>query len=153
MRPLNKFRYVMIGGALNGRSYELPRDIGPEFRLPPSDKAMQAWTEARRKYDASSTGGWASPAHAPKPPADIVYHALTIQMDTLHGIEENEPDEVTTTRFCVPDEWGTDPEQVAKQLIRFMVRMNNATHAAVTQAGYVTPEIMRLGKFVGIFHR
>ena len=143
----------MIGGALNGRTYQLPRDVGPEFRLPPSDKAVSEWIEARRKYDASSTGGWMSPAHAPTPPADTVYKALVFQVDTLHADDQNAPDEITNTRYCVPEEWGTDPEKVAKEMIRYFTRMNNAAHDAVTNAGMITPEIVRLGKFVGIFHR
>lgn len=146
------YRYVMIGGALNGRSYQLQHDLGPEFRLPPSNEAMKAWTEARRKYDASSTGGWASPAHAPTPPADTVYKAIV--WDVIEGGGDvNDPANMIEVRTCVPEEWGTDPEKVAREMSRYFTRMNNAAHEAVTNAGTITPEIVRLGKFVGIFHR
>lgn len=146
------YRYVMIGGALNGRTYQLPRDMGKEFRLPPSDKAVSEWMEARRKYDASSTGGWSSPAHAPTPPADTVYTALIV--DVIEGPGDvNDPDSLIEVKTCVPEDWGTDPERVAREMIRYFTRMNNAAHDAVTNAGMITPEIVRLGKFVGIFHR
>lgn len=153
MRPLNLYRYIMIGGALNGRTYQLPHDLGPQFRLPPSEKAIDAWMKERKRYDDSSTGGWMSPAHAPKPPDDIVYNGLVFQIDTLHADDVNAPDEVTHTRYCVPESWGTDPEKVAKEMIRYFSRMNKAAFDAVTNAGQITPEIMRLGNFVGVFHK
>lgn len=146
------YRYVMIGGALNGRNYQLPRDVGKEFRLPPSDKAVSDWIEARRKYDASSAGEWMSPAHAPTPPADTVYIALIV--DVIEGPGDvNDPDNLIEIKYCVPESWGTEPEKVAREMIRYFTRMNNAAHDAVTNAGTITPEIVRLGKFVGIFHR
>lgn len=147
-----KYRYVMMGGALNGRTYDLPRDVGKEFRLPPSDKAVTEWMEARRKYDASSTGGWASPAHAPTPPADTVYTALIVDV-IEQDVDTCDPDRLIEVKTCVPESWGTDPEKVAREMIRYFTRMNAAAHDAVSNAGYITPEIMRLGKFVGIFHK
>ena len=145
-----KYRYVMIGGALNGRTYDLPRDVGKEFRLPPSDKAIEAWYEQRAEWQ-QNVGEWGTGV-GPKPPADIVYVALIA--DVIQGPGDvNDPDNLIEVKTCVPEEWGSDPERVAREMFRYFARMNAAAHDAVSNAGYITPEIMRLGKFVGIFHK
>lgn len=142
------YRYVMIGGALNGRTYQLTRDMGKEFRLPPSEKEMAAYVESVKRRANSAEYAF-SPA---KPPADTVYTALIV--DVIEGPGDvNDPLNLIEVKTCVPEEWGTDPEKVAREMIRYFTRMNNAAHEAVTNAGMITPEIVRLGKFVGIFHR
>lgn len=146
-----RYRYVMIGGALNGRSYDLPRDLGKEFRLPPSDREVQAWQDLRADWNKRA-GEWASPAHAPKPPADVVYHAMIADVIDSGG-DVNDPDNLIEVKTCVPEEWGSDPERVAREMFRYFSRMNTAAADAVKNAGHITPEIVRLGKFVGIFHR
>lgn len=144
------YRYVMIGGALNGRIYQLPRDLGPEFRLPPSNVAIAAYhAKLKQWHDADQHMVYGS--EKPTPPPDTVYRGLVYEVQTF--IPDEGPDETIEIRYCVPEEWGKDPETVAKELIRYFMRMNTAVSDAVTNAGTITPEIVRLGKFVGIFHR
>lgn len=146
-----QYRYIMIGGALNGRIYNLTHDRGREFRLPPSDREMAAWQQRRADWQKDA-GGWASPAHAPAPPADVVYNALIIDVEQGDG-DVNDPMNLIEIRHCVPESWGTDPETVAKHMIRYFSRMNNAVSDMVQNAAMITPELMRVGKYVGIFHK
>lgn len=144
------YRYTMIGGALNGRTYQLDKDRGPVFTLPAPEREYNAYLEALKKWMEADASGVIYPK--PAPPKDATYQALIWQVDDAGG-DPCDPDNLIETRLCVPDEWGTDPEQVAKHLIRYMVRMNTAAADAVHKAPMITPEIVRLGKFIGTFHR
>lgn len=145
------YRYVMIGGALNGRTYQLQHDLGPEFRLPPSDREIEAWRQQRAEFVEGAKDLF-YPGCAPKPPKDVIYKALIVDVEESSG-GDFDPDKLIQVRYCVPEAWGTDPERVAREMIRYFTRMNNAAADAVKNAGMITPEIVRLGKFVGIFHR
>lgn len=141
-----RYRYVCYGGALNGRNYEFAADHGPEFTLPPDQKEWRAYLAKRKAWDPSE--------YQPEPvkPPRIIYHALWLEVIEGHKNDQNK-DGLIEVRHCVPKEWGTDPETVAKHLMRFMARMNSATVDAVTKAPMINPEIVRLGKFIGVFHR
>lgn len=145
-----QYRYIMIGGALNGRVYNLTHDRGREFRLPPSGREMSAWQQRIADWKKNAVD-W-TPEPAPEPPAAVVYNALIIDIVQGDG-DVNDPMNLIEIRHCVPEDWGTDPETVAKHMIRYFSRMNNAVADMVHNAQMITPDLMRVGKFVGIFHK
>lgn len=145
------YRYVMLMGALNGRTYQVDKDRGPVFVLPASDQEYAAHVDALKKWDRDAASGKYYPR--PAPPKDITYQALTMTVDVEETADVNDPRRLIETRYCVPAEVGTDPEQVAKAMIRYFARLNTAAADAVHKAPMITPEIVRLGKFIGVFHR
>lgn len=145
------YRYTMLMGALNGRTYEFDHDRGPVFTLPASEREYNAYVDALKKWKQAEASGMIYPQ--PVPPKDITYQALTMIIEHNQAADVNDPRWMIETRFCVPEEMGTDPEIVSKHLIRYFARLNTAAADAVHKAPMITPEIVRLGKFIGVFHK
>lgn len=145
------YRYTMLMGALNGRTYQFDHDRGPVFTLPASDQEYSAYAEALKKWKDAQASGVVYPR--PAPPKDITYQALTVTIEQDQAADVNDPRRMIETRFCVPEEMGTDPEIVSKHMIRYFSRLNTAAADAVHNAPMISPEIVRLGKFIGVFHR
>lgn len=145
------YRYTMLMGALNGRTYEFDQDRGPVFTLPASEQEYNAYFEAVKKWKQAEASGMIHPQ--PVPPKDITYQALTMTIEHDQHLHPSDPQWMIETRFCVPEEMGTDPEIVSKHMIRYFNRLNKAAADAVHNAPMITPEIVRLGKFIGTFHR